>query len=197
MDPLIDTNNINLRRDLRRKKILDDAKIRLEKLNGRAASRETDLFDNETPTVLYSDPECEPNIQSGRSVFANVETSNASKPSNTSISNKLIKRKVHIFVSSCLGLLIAFYTKGSVFLPVIFCTSLELVFGKYINQNMSAHTKSFFLLSFGTNYGKQIQQLSKILQVIQSILSNLAVTVCVLCTVSFLLLTFNENITVK
>ncbi|KAL7740882.1 hypothetical protein ACLKA6_014045 [Drosophila palustris] len=57
-DQIPESLTAELRREFRRKKILETAKSRLEKLNGRAQAH-----DSNSPEVLeYSDPEVEPNI---------------------------------------------------------------------------------------------------------------------------------------
>ncbi|XP_020807201.1 uncharacterized protein LOC110183302 [Drosophila serrata] len=181
--------SIALRRELRRKKILEASKSRLDKLNGRATALDNETVgntDESANTTQYSDPEVEPDIPIPRS-FLPEQTVPVSKPS-ASVANALLKTRVHIILAACVGFLLALYAKSSVFVPVLLFILAELVFLQYRSgDNLPPSVAPMLLLFVHPNISNKIKQFSKLFSILQSLLGDLAITVCIVCSGSLLL----------
>ncbi|KAH8389161.1 hypothetical protein KR200_009511 [Drosophila serrata] len=178
--------SIALRRELRRKKILEASKSRLDKLNGRATALDNETVDESANTTQYSDPEVEPDIPIPRS-FLPEQTVPVSKPS-ASVANALLKTRVHIILAACVGFLLALYAKSSVFVPVLLFILAELVFLQYRSgYNLPPSVAPMLLLFVHPNISNKIKQFSKLFSILQSLLGDLAITVCIVCSGSLLL----------
>ncbi|KAH8341350.1 uncharacterized protein l(2)SH0834 [Drosophila kikkawai] len=181
--------SIALRRELRRKKILEASKSRLDKLNGRATTLESETpgnTDESANTTQYSDPEVEPDIPIPRPFLPEqpVPATKASAP----LASALLKTRVHIILAACGGFLLALYANSSVFVPVLLFVLVELAFLPYRNgDNLPASVAPMLLLFVHPNISSRIKQFSKLFAILQSLLGDLAITVCVVCSGSILL----------
>ncbi|KAH8282556.1 hypothetical protein KR054_008370 [Drosophila jambulina] len=181
--------SIALRRELRRKKILEASKSRLDKLNGRATAIESETLghkDESASPTQYSDPEVEPDIPIPRSFLPEqpVPESKASAP----LVKSLLKTRVHIILAACVGFLLAMYANSSVFVPVLLFILVELVFLQYRSgDNLPPSVAPMLLLFVHPNISSKIKQFSKLFGILQSLLGDLAITVCVVCSGSLLL----------
>ncbi|XP_017075099.1 uncharacterized protein LOC108110529 [Drosophila eugracilis] len=182
--------SIALRRELRRKKILEASKSRLDKLNGRTSALQKDSLDDGATNTQYSDPEVEPDIPLKRSFFPEQPA-----PTKTSTPNVLLKIRVHIILAACVGFLLALYTNSSVFMPVLLFVIVELAFLQYHKRDyLPPSVAPMLLLFINPNITNKINQFSSIFLILQSLLGDLAITVCVVCSGSILLLNFNTEI---
>ncbi|KAH8410595.1 hypothetical protein KR009_006173 [Drosophila setifemur] len=180
---------IALRRELRRKKILKASKSRLDKLNGKATTLDKESHDSEPTPAQYSDPEVEPDIPITRSFLPEQQTS----PQINS-PNALVKGRAHIMLAACIGFVLARYTSSSVFVPVLLFAILEFVFLKYHKRAfIPPNLEPMLILFMNPNLTSKIKQFSNIFFILQSFLGDLAITVCVLCSGSFLLISLNKD----
>ncbi|KAH8257668.1 hypothetical protein KR038_001131 [Drosophila bunnanda] len=181
--------SIALRRELRRKKILEASKSRLDKLNGRTTALENEPVgntDESANATQYSDPEVEPDIPIPRS-FLPEQAVPVSKPT-APVANALLKTRVHIILAACVGFLLALYANSSVFVPVLLLILVELVFLPYRRgDNLPPSVAPMLLLFVHPNISSKINQFSKLFTILQSLLGDLAITVCVVCSGSLLL----------
>ncbi|KAH8249743.1 hypothetical protein KR032_011949 [Drosophila birchii] len=179
--------SIALRRELRRKKILEASKSRLDKLNGRATALEKETLGHTgANTAQYSDPEVEPDIPIPRP-FLPEQTVPLTKPT-APVANALLKTRVHIILAACVGFLLAVYANSSVFVPVLLFILVELVFLQYRSgDNLPPSMAPMLLLFVHPNISSKIKQFSKLFAILQSLLGDLAITVCVVCSGSLLL----------
>ncbi|XP_016963240.1 uncharacterized protein LOC108033428 [Drosophila biarmipes] len=181
--------SIALRRELRRKKILEASKSRLDKLNGRASAIQKENFVDEPTNIQYSDPEVEPDIPIKRSFFADQPA-----PQPVSAPSVLLKSRVHIILAACVGFVLALYTNSSVFFPVLLFVILELGFLQYYKrENLPPSMGPMLLMFINPNITNKIKQFSSVFLILQSLLGDLAITVCVVCSGSLLLLNFNSD----
>ncbi|XP_064546838.1 uncharacterized protein l(2)SH0834 [Drosophila montana] len=183
----------DLRREARRKKILQTAKARLDKLNGAARAAEVNFIDSPAAEKLdYSDPEVEPSIPI-RTTFAQQDsiyysTTNFS-PSNAETPNKFVTGRVHIFIASILGYILSHYVQNSLFVPVFLCIIFEIFYLKG-HQNPQNNILSIILpvalLFTGAFLGNKIRQINRLLSILQSLIINLAVNIFCICLSSYL-----------
>ncbi|KAI8042528.1 uncharacterized protein LOC128261384 [Drosophila gunungcola] len=182
--------SIALRRELRRKKILEASKSRLDKLNGRATTLHNENLDEGPANPQYSDPEVEPDVPINRPFLPEHPVSQ-----KTSAPNAFVKSRVHIVLAACVGFLLALYTNSSVFLPVLLFVILELAFLQYHKRdNLPASVGPMLLMFINPSITNKIKQFSSIFLILQSLLGDLAITVCVVCSGSMLLLNLNTDI---
>ncbi|KAH8327920.1 hypothetical protein KR067_001736 [Drosophila pandora] len=182
---------IALRRELRRKKILEASKSRLDKLNGRATSIEKETLDGD-PIIpeQYSDPEVEPDIPIKRSFLPEQPA-----PPQPTGSNILVKSRVHIILAAVVGFILALYTNSSVFVPVLLFAVLEFVFFQYHKrETLPSNLGPMLILLMNPNIGNRVKQFNNIFVILQSFLGDLAITVCVLCLGSIILLGLNPEV---
>ncbi|KAH8263284.1 hypothetical protein KR044_006879 [Drosophila immigrans] len=188
-----------LRREARRKKILESAKTRLEKLNGRAQQthgKQILRLDLTHEVLEYSDPEVEPNIHVGNtnyqedafqtSFFAATSSSNAA---NLEAPNIFVKSRALIFVAAIVGYILSQYANSCLFVPVGLCILIEVFFYKghqYLNNNIVNMIVPMVLLFTGASLGNKIKQINSLVSISQSLLINLAITIFCICLSSFL-----------
>ncbi|KAH8394167.1 hypothetical protein KR215_002244 [Drosophila sulfurigaster] len=193
-----EATSTELRREARRKKILESAKSRLEKLNGRVQTH-----DANSPEVLeYSDPEVELNIQAGsknyqedafNSVFF---TSASSKTTNLETPGFFVKSRALIFVAAIVGYILSQYANNILFVPVGLCILIEVFYYKghqYLNNNIVNTIVPMVLLFAGPSLGNKIKQINSLVSISQSLLINLAITIFCICLSSFLFQLFSLN----
>ncbi|XP_034097708.1 uncharacterized protein LOC132784897 [Drosophila nasuta] len=193
-----EATSTELRREARRKKILESAKSRLEKLNGRVHPH-----DANSPEVLeYSDPEVEPNIQVGsknyqedafNSVFF---TSASSNTTNLETPSFFVKSRALIFVAAIVGYILSQYANNILFVPVGLCILIEVFYYKghqYLNNNIVNMIVPMVLLFAGPSLGNKIKQINSLVSISQSLLINLAITIFCICLSSFLFQLFSLN----
>ncbi|XP_034472933.1 uncharacterized protein LOC117780484 [Drosophila innubila] len=190
-DQIPESLTADLRREVRRKKILESAKTRLEKLNGRAQAH-----DSNTPEVLeYSDPEVEPNIHVGSKVYqedAFTPSFFAAVNNNSTCHqtpNILIRSRSYIFIAAVVGYILSQYAINCLFVPVGLCILVELFYYKgqnNINNNIVNVIVPMALLFTGASLGSKIKQVNSLLSISQSLLINLAVTIFCICLSSIL-----------
>ncbi|XP_017003989.2 uncharacterized protein l(2)SH0834 [Drosophila takahashii] len=188
-DEISAQQSIALRRELRRKKILEASKSRLDKLNGRVSALQNENIDDGPTNTQYSDPEVEPDIPVKRSFLPE-------QPATPVVSapNILLKSRVHIILAAVVGFILALYTNSSVFFPVLLFVILELAFLQYHKRDCLPPSVGPMLLMFiNPNITNKIKQFSSIFLILQSLLGDLAITVCVVCSGSVLLLNFNSD----
>ncbi|XP_030376362.1 uncharacterized protein LOC115625454 [Scaptodrosophila lebanonensis] len=180
-----------VRRNLRRKKILESAKNRLEKLNGRACDVQARIVDNPTEVLQYSDPEVEPDspihtpFQGGlpKNLFTETE------PVTT---NKFIKSRGHIFVSALIGYAVSIYTSSSIFLVPGLLTIIELIyFRAYQSFNSNSLIMPLILLLTSSRLSSKINQINAILSITQSVLVDLAICIFCFCFIGYIQGTLN------
>ncbi|EDW88789.1 uncharacterized protein LOC6528010 [Drosophila yakuba] len=182
--------SLALRRELRRKKILEASKARLDKLNGRAsAAFQNENLDGEPSNTQYSDPEVEPDIPIRRSFLPEQPP-----PPKITTRNAWLKSRVHIMLAAGFGFLLALYTNSSVFIPVLLFVIAELAFLQYYKEDhLPASMGPLLLMFINPNITSKIKQFSSIFFILQSLLGDLAITVCVVCSGSMLLLNLNTD----
>ncbi|XP_016991329.2 uncharacterized protein LOC108053237 [Drosophila rhopaloa] len=181
--------SIALRRELRRKKILEASKSRLDKLNGRAATLQNEHLDHGPANPQYSDPEVEPDVPRNRQFFQEQPA-----PQTYSAPSAFVKSRVHIILAACVGFLLALYTNSSVFLPVLLFVILELAFLQYHKRdNLPPSVGPMLLMFMNPSITNKIKQFSSIFLILQSLLSDLAITVCIVCSGSMLLLNLSTD----
>ncbi|KAH8329480.1 hypothetical protein KR074_011723 [Drosophila pseudoananassae] len=182
---------IALRRELRRKKILEASKSRLDKLNGRATSIEKETLEGEPTTPeQYSDPEVEPDIPIKRSFLPEQPA-----PPQPNGPNILVKSRVHIILAAIVGFVLALYTNSSVFVPVLLFAVLEFVFFQYHKrETLPSNLGPMLILLMNPQIGNRVKQFNNIFVILQSFLGDLAITVCVLCLGSIILLGLNTEV---
>lgn len=220
--------SLALRRELRRKKILEASKARLDKLNSRSTSAFQNenlgntwsfmyiqmctyivhmpmlwfvsnspsinvydflIADGEPSNTQYSDPEVEPDIPIRRSFLPEQPA-----PRRTTSRNAFLKSRVHIILAACFGFLLALYTNTSVFIPVLLFVIAELAFlQNYKEDHLPASMGPLLLMFINPNITSKIKQFSSIFFILQSLLGDLAITVCVVCSGSMLLLNFRPE----
>nr|XP_036668797.1 uncharacterized protein LOC108017979 isoform X2 [Drosophila suzukii] len=145
-------------------------------------------FDGPTNTQ-YSDPEVEPDVPIKRSFLPEQ-----SAPPKVSAPNVLLKSRAHIILAACVGFVLALYTNSSVFFPVLLFVILELAFLQYHKRDHLPPSVGPMLLMFiNPNITSKIKQFSSIFFILQSLLGDLAITVCVVCSGSLLLLNINSD----
>ncbi|XP_017042729.1 uncharacterized protein LOC108089124 [Drosophila ficusphila] len=180
---------IALRRELRRKKILEASKSRLDKLNGRTSALQSENHDDEPINPQYSDPEVEPDIPIINPFFAEQPANLKNNPPNA-----FVKSRIHIILAAGIGFLLSLYTNSSVFLPVLLLVILELAFLQYHKRdNLPPSVGPMLLMFMNPNITNKIKQFSSIFLILQSLLGDLAITVCVVCSGNILLLNFNTD----
>ncbi|XP_030557014.1 uncharacterized protein LOC115759998 [Drosophila novamexicana] len=183
----------DLRREARRKKILQTAKARLDKLNGLARAAEVNYVDSPATEELdYSDPEVEPSVpiittfaQQDRIFYSATNVS----PNNADVPNKFVTGRVHIFIASILGYILSHYVKNSLFVPVFLCILIEIFYLKghqNPQNNILALILPVALLFTGAFVGNKIRQINRLLSILQSLIINLAVNIFCICLSSFL-----------
>ncbi|EDV58504.1 uncharacterized protein LOC6542031 [Drosophila erecta] len=182
--------SLALRRELRRKKILEASKARLDKLNGIASSAfQNENLDGEPTNTQYSDPEVEPDIAIRRSFLPEQPA-----PPKITTRNAWLKSRIHIILAACFGFLLGLYTNSSVFIPVLIFVIAELAFLQYYKEDhLPASVGPMLLMLFNPNITSKIKQFSRIFFILQSLLCDLAITVCVVCSGSMLLLNFSSD----
>ncbi|EDX04500.1 uncharacterized protein LOC6731780 [Drosophila simulans] len=182
--------SLALRRELRRKKILESSKARLDKLNSRSTSAfQNENLDGEPSYTQYSDPEVEPDIPIRRSFLPEQPA-----PRRTTSRNAFLKSRVHIILAACFGFLLALYTNSSVFIPVLLFVIAELAFlQNFKEDHLPASMGPLLLMFINPNITSKIKQFSSIFFILQSLLGDLAITVCVVCSGSMLLLNFRPD----
>ncbi|KAH8408169.1 hypothetical protein KR222_005691 [Zaprionus bogoriensis] len=196
-----------LRRELRRKKILETAKSRLEKLNGKIQSTEQAgnifiLLDTAPAEALeYSDPEVEPNITVENvhlqapfmSTFYPANTSSSS-PANSDIRSVIFKSRIHIFIASFLGYILSHYAYSCLFAPVCLCILIEIFYYKNLQHNNAANLiVPIAILFTGASLGNKIRQINVFLSISHCLAISLGVNVFCICLSSISLQYFNEN----
>ncbi|XP_017838218.2 uncharacterized protein LOC108596703 [Drosophila busckii] len=190
-----ETTAADLRRELRRKKVLESAKSRLEKLNGRIkpAGVHEDIVSNEE-AVEFSDPEVELNIPTGNTFFAeepNISffSTNTFSPTTTEVPNIYIRSRVHIFIASIIGYFLSLYIKNMLFAPVGLCIMIELFFFRdqsSHNNNIVNVIVPIALMFSGARLSNKIKQVSYLFAISQSLIVNLAINIFCICVASFL-----------
>ncbi|EDV99448.1 uncharacterized protein LOC6567001 [Drosophila grimshawi] len=185
-----------LRRENRRKKILQTAKSRLEKLNGSVKTFDENHIDSGTKEdMTYSDPEVEPNIPAGlfpqddgfnRTFFA---AANLSTPTIADNQNIFVKSRVHIFIASVVGYILSHFVTNSLFVPVGLCMMYELFSLRgqpYPTNSILSLILPIALLFTGTFLGSKVKQINCLLYISQSLIVNLAINIFCICLSSLL-----------
>ncbi|XP_068143484.1 LOW QUALITY PROTEIN: uncharacterized protein l(2)SH0834 [Drosophila tropicalis] len=191
---LVHQPSVDARRHLRRKKILDGAKTRLEKLNGKADRSAPEL-------VRYSDPEVEPNVAGGKyppNVFL-VAAPKKKLLAQFCFSNVIIKNRMHIFLCSGIVFALSLYIKKNN-LPYVGIIMLELTLlrpqcrNKKFGQVMPA-----LPVFFDTKLSQRITQFISLIWMIQFLLTDFAISIFIICVGSCILHKVSDTylITVK
>ncbi|XP_030245972.1 uncharacterized protein LOC115565116 [Drosophila navojoa] len=179
----------DLRREARRRKILESAKARLEKLNGGVKLVESNNTDGTAKD--YSDPEVEPNVPIGVGVSQEelfFSTTRFSSSSNRETQNKYIRCRVHIFMASVLGYIVSCYVSNSLFIPVFLCILIEIFyFNKQlkIQNNIVSMILPIIIMFTGELIGNRIKQVNRFLYILQYLIINLAVNIFCICISSY------------
>ncbi|EDW13542.1 uncharacterized protein LOC6578183 [Drosophila mojavensis] len=178
-----------LRREARRRKILESAKARLEKLNGGVKLVETNNTD--CTARDYSDPEVEPNVPIGVGLSQEelvFSTTRFSSSSNRETQNKFIKCRVHIFIASILGYILSCYVSNSLFIPVFLCIMIEIFYlnkQQQIQNNIVSMILPITVLFTGEFIGNRIKQANRFIYILQYLIINLAVNIFCICISSY------------
>ncbi|XP_017872884.1 PREDICTED: uncharacterized protein LOC108620492 [Drosophila arizonae] len=179
----------DLRREARRRKILESAKARLEKLNGGVKLVETNNTD--CTARDYSDPEVEPNVPIGVGLSQEelfFSTTRFSSSSNRVTQNKFIKCRAHIFIASILGYILSCYVSNSLFIPVFLCILIEIFYlnkQQQIQNNIVSMLLPITVLFTGEFIGNRIKQANRFIYILQYLIINLAVNIFCICISSY------------
>lgn len=150
----------------------------------------------------YSDPEVEPNILVENAVLQDTPFKNPFYlPTNTSAAvsvqkNVLVRNRIHIFIASLLGYILAQYAYSFLFVPVGLCIIFEIFYYKdlqYGGNSTANLIVPIAILFTGAQLGNKIKQINNFLSIAQYLGISLGVNIFCICLSSFSFQYLNAN----
>ncbi|XP_046868906.1 uncharacterized protein LOC6649968 [Drosophila willistoni] len=192
---LVDQPLADVRRQLRRKRILDGAKTRLEKLNGKT--------DGNAPEIVrYSDPEVEPNVPGGKYSLNEFFDATPKKklPLQFCFTNIIFENRMHIFLSSGIAFALSLYIKTNNLLYVgIIMLELTLLRPQCRNKIFVNQVLPVLPIFIDTKLSQRITKFISLLWMMKFLLNDFAISIFVICVGSCILPKVSDTyiITVK
>lgn len=170
-------DKLQQKRELRRKKILENAKYRLEKLNG-SGSGDSSGFDTVVSNdTEYPDPEVEPNVIEYRQTQTYSMAENSS-PQTQIAMQCFIEHRLHIVL---LSLVIYTFCIGGVYntntcIPILGCCFAEVLFFRPDNKDKTM--KALFMALVGVK-NRKAGRILNVFMIFQSVLFDFSIGVFV------------------
>lgn len=141
----------------------------------------------------YSDPEVEPNILVENAVLQDVPFQNPFySPTNTSAAmsdkkNVLVRNRLHIFIASLLGYILAQYAYNFLFIPIGLCILFEIFYYKDLQYGNSTANLivPIAILFTGAQLGNKLRQINNFLSIAHYLGISLGVNIFCICLSSF------------